>query len=108
MSCENCNSPRVTNIGVKFLATIKDQDCVAINISTASLKRLYFKAPDDTIKYFSANFESDGSDGKIYYITNSTGDLHVAGSWKIQAYVEIGTAKLYSNIETFMVEDNLL
>jgi len=108
MSCENCNSPRIGNIGVKFLVTIKDQDCSVIDISTASLKRLYFKAPDNTISYFSATFQTDGTDGEIYYITSNSSDLNIAGVWQIQAYVEIGTAKLFSNIGKFNVEENLI
>lgn len=108
MSCENiCNHPRVNNIGVKFLATIKDQDCEIVDVSTALVKKIYFKNSEDTVLEKNASFETDGTDGKIYYISQD-GDLSVAGRWKMQGYVEIGTAKLFSSIAEFEVEENLV
>lgn len=108
MSCENvCNHPRVNNIGVKFLVTIKDQDCEIIDVSTATIKKIYLKNPEDTVLEKTAFFETDGTDGKIYY-TTVDGDLDMAGRWKIQGYVEIDDAKLFSTIAEFEVEENLI
>lgn len=107
MACSDiCNNPRVGNIGVKFLVTIKDQDCNVVDISTATVKKIYFEDSERNVTSYNASLETDGTDGKMYYLTD-TGDLSVSGQWRIQGYVEIDSSKLYSTIEEFVVEDNL-
>ncbi|NLB81929.1 MAG: hypothetical protein GX800_10065, partial [Clostridiaceae bacterium] len=53
-----------------------------------------------------AEFDSDGTDGKLKY-TTIAGDIDTVGRWQVQAYVEIGAAKYYSTKCTFVVQSNL-
>jgi len=95
-------------VGSKILVTIKDTSNAVVDVSTASVKRIRYRKPDGTEDFFAANFESDGSDGQINYITASTDDLDQVGEWEIQGYVELsGGAIIPTSIGQFFVRDNL-
>lgn len=93
------------DVGTKFLATIMDDD-VAVDISTATVKKLRFKGPNGSTKEYDATFETDGTDGKIYYVT-VTDDLDEIGIWEWQAYIEMGGGEWNSSKDTFDVKANL-
>ena len=103
------NEIHLSDIGTKFLITIKDADAV-VDISgtgaTAANKRIIFKKPSGTTVDQAASFDSDGVDGKLYYTTVS-GDLDEDGIWKIQAKVIITGQTFHSDIHTFKVHRNL-
>lgn len=94
------------DIGTTFVLTIVDTAGAAINVSTASIKKIYFVDPNGGKLAKTAAFTTDGSDGKIQYVGVS-GDIDVVGSWRMQGYVEMGTSKYYSEVTTFDVHDNL-
>ena len=60
------NEIQQNDIGTKFLVTIKDGDS-AVDISGASTKQIIIKKPSGETLTNSASFNSDGTDGKIYY-----------------------------------------
>jgi hypothetical protein len=93
------------DIGTKFLLTVKDGTS-AVDISSATTKQIIFEKPDGTTLTKDATFDSDGSDGKIYYESIS-GDLDTAGTWTIQAKVILPTGTWKSNKETFAVHSNI-
>ena len=103
------NEIRINDIGTKFLITIKDNESV-VDISgtgsDAENKRIIFKKPSDSQLDKPASFNSDGTDGKLYYTTES-GDLDEDGIWKLQAKVIIGSQTFHSDIHTFKVHRNL-
>lgn len=90
------------DIGTKFLVTINEDD-LPVDISTASVKKIITKDPDGTIVEHDAAFETDGSDGKIYWITTLITDLAVTGEWEIEARIEMGGGTWSSSIDTFQV-----
>jgi hypothetical protein len=65
-----------------------------------------FSKPDGAVVEKTAVFSTDGSDGKIRYITVD-GDLDAIGKWKIQARVVMPTGSWSSNLSSFKVYGNL-
>lgn len=84
MSCEIENL-QLGAIGVVIVVTV-EEDGVAVNLSGVSAKSLVFRKPDRTSVTKTADFFTDGTDGKLKYVTES-GFLDVAGEWRIQADV---------------------
>lgn len=94
-------------IGISARFTIKDEETKAvINLSSATVMKIIFKSPAGVRTEKVASFVTNGTDGKIEYITQS-GDLNETGVWKIQAYVEYGGIKAFSTIVNFKVIGNL-
>lgn len=100
----------VGDIGTVFRITLKDKQCdgtmVILDVSAASKLDIIFRAPNGIKKTKSANFTTDGSDGKIEYISLD-GDIDSAGEWKIQVYLELPSGKWSSDIGSFYVYENL-
>jgi len=97
----------VGDVGTIIRLTVTEQDKVTpIDVSTATTKTFYFRKPDGTKINKTAVFNTDGVDGKLKYVTVE-GDIDMARTWQVQAYVEIGAAKYYSAKTTFTVQSNL-
>lgn len=96
----------VADIGTQFIVTIKDEDSAVVNISSATTKQLTFSRPNGTSLVVSGTLVTDGTDGKMKYTTVS-GDLSVAGIYRLQGYVVISGLQLYSDIVSFKVFSNL-
>jgi len=95
-------------IGSKIRLTIKDTSNAVVNVSTATVKQIRYRKPDGTEDAFTANFETDGSDGMINYVTATVNDLDQVGEWEMQGYIELsGGAKIPTSIGQFFVRDNL-
>lgn len=90
-----------------WIATIKDQDGEIVDVSGASVKKLTFKKPDGTTSIETADFTTDGTDGKIQY-TMLAGEVSVAGQWTWQGYVVLSGAEFYSETGYEPVEDYLV
>lgn len=103
MACEI----HLNDAGTIFSITMKDCTDV-IDVSGAITKQLVFKkpAPDNTVIPKTAYFINTGVDGKIAYKTLDT-DLDKAGTWELQAVVQLSTGKWSSDIVTFKVHENL-
>lgn len=95
----------VGNIGTMFKCTILSSN-LPVNISSATTKLIIFLKPDGTRVEKAGTFFTDGTDGILTYTTVS-GDLSVAGVWRIQGYVEIGSSVFYSNVQSFTVYGNI-
>jgi hypothetical protein len=93
------------DIGTVFKVLIKDGSSV-VDVSTASTKELIFLKPDCTKVTQTASFFTDGSDGYIQY-TSVSGDIDLAGVWKLQAHLVIGGLDVKSDISPFRVYPNL-
>ena len=97
----------VGDVGTVIRLTVTEKDgTTPINVSTATDKTFYFRKPDGTKFNRPAEFNTDGADGKLKY-TTVDGDIDMARTWQVQAYVEIGAAKYYSAKTTFTVQSNL-
>jgi hypothetical protein len=105
MACES--QIHVGDKNVDFVVTIME-DCVAINISTATSKVIYLTKPSGEVLTKTASFVTTGADGLIHYATID-GDLDESGVWKIQARIELGSGSSYGTpIKNFKVHCNLV
>lgn len=93
------------DIGTKLLITVKDGSS-PVDISTASSLSIIIKRPDGTKLHRSGTLETDGTDGKMYYIVVA-GDLNAAGLYKIQAHVVLQAGSHYSSTAGFKVHCNI-
>jgi hypothetical protein len=102
-----CNNDDIHQNDIGTLFTITIVDCsIPVNISGANVKNIKFTKPSGILVTKNANFLTDGSDGILTY-TTVNGDLDEIGNWKLQAYLELGSNKYNSSIETFRVNRNL-
>lgn len=97
---------RYNQIGLLIETTIKDQDKVVIDLSSATSKKLILESPKGIRKENDASYVTDGSDGKFKYVTQSN-DLNELGVWELQ-FVIIKDSNTYSSsLGSFEVKRNL-
>lgn len=95
------------DVGTAFKITVKDEDDVVIDISSATLKQIWFQKADGSVSTKTATLVTDGTDGQMQYITVDD-DLDQTGKWKIQGYIEIGSSrKVHTDVSEFKVWANL-
>lgn len=99
------------DIGTVFEVTVVEMDpitClpVAVDISSATLRQLTFQTPSLSAVTKSAVFTTDGSDGKMQYVSVAD-DLDQIGDWKLQGYIDMPLWRGYTSIGEFEVEPNL-
>lgn len=99
------NEIHQNDIGTAFTITIQD-GTTAVDISTATTKKIVFKKPSGTKLTYDTAFVSDGTDGKIKYNVVA-GDLDEVGTYKLQSYVVISDGTFYTDITSFKVYRNL-
>lgn len=93
-------------VGATLRATIRE-DGSAVDLSAATVKQLKLRKPSGTVVTKTADFTTDGSDGKIEYTTED-GDLDTAGDWQLQPYLELpGWQGHTRNKVGFRVKGNL-
>ena len=95
-----------SDIGTTFQVTVKDEDSNVVDVSGATTKQIIFEKPDGTNLEKDASLVTDGTDGKIKYVTLS-GDLSEAGCWRMQGYVVLATGTWKTDIHEFIVHENL-
>jgi len=95
----------VNDIGTQIILTVLE-DGAAYDISSATTLQIIIKKPDTTTLTKTASFFTDGTDGKMVYISVS-GDFDVPGYYKIQGKVIIGGSTFYTTTSTFKVYCNL-
>lgn len=84
-------------VGMSGVKLIVD---TGINLNGASKVALKVKKPDGT----EVEWIGTASGTKIEYVLQD-GDLDQTGAYKIQAYVEFGTSKMYGDTEGIYVYD---
>lgn len=99
------NEIHTNDIGSKLLITVYD-DGQVVDISDAAMLTIYIRKPDNTLLEKVASLETDGTDGKMYYLTEG-GDLDTPGNYKIQGRVIITGGTYYTSTGTFKVHCNL-
>lgn len=96
----------IGDVGTLMRVTIYDQDNAAIDLSGVIVKKILLRKPNGQVVEKTALFNTNGTDGKLKY-TTLTGDIDVAGAWKLQGYIEGTTTKWHSDIVEFTVDGNL-
>lgn len=98
----------VGNVGVAFQTTFVDENGTAIDISGASTKQIIASHPDRvTNVYWPGSFITNGVDGGLQYVTNSSGDLPIGGDWRFQGFAIVGTNKWTTDITTVTIYSNV-
>jgi hypothetical protein len=92
--------------GTKLRATVVDQDSVVVNLASSTVKQYIIRKPSGTEVTLDLSFVTDGSDGKVEYVTTSS-TLDEAGFYKLQGYIEIGSNNWHTDTITFRVHPNL-
>jgi len=93
------------DVGVIITVTITEAGS-AKNISTASVKKIWFRDPNGDEVEKTAEFVTDGSDGKVKYTTIAD-DLDTAGEWEFQAKITTPAATFGTSRGTFEVGENI-
>lgn len=96
----------VGDIGTKIGVIIKEDDAI-VDISAATTKEIFLEKPDKTKVTKTAQFETDGTDGKIYFLTLVDSDLDQAGNWKRQGHIITPTGEWRSSVIEFEVNENI-
>ena len=94
---------RKDDIGTKFTVTTVEDD-VAKDGSLATTQELIFTKPDGTEVTQTSVFVTDGSDGKIRYVSVAD-DLDQVGRWRLRGHVILPTGDFRSIKGVFFCED---
>ena len=105
MACEQ--KIRVGDVSTILEIELLENCVAALPTSGATLKQIIIQRPDNTTFTRVAIFTSDGTDGKIYILTEA-GDLTMSGTYYIQAYIELPAWQGHSDIGDFVVYGNLV
>ncbi len=96
----------VNDVGTTFTITITENGS-PMDISSATTKEFHFDKPNANGMFTkAASFATDGTDGKIKYVSESE-VLDMPGEWKIQAHVVMPNGEWRTNIDTFRVYENI-
>jgi len=95
----------VDDIGTIF-EVIVEADGLPIDISAATTKEFCFKLPDGVLKTRAASFVTDGTDGKLQYLSVA-GDLSIAGTYTLQTHVITPGEEFHTAVDTFVVLSNI-
>ena len=71
------------------------------DLSSATVKKIYFKKPDGTLGNWSASVVDTT---KLRYTTEA-GDLNMAGTWQFQIYVELPSWQGRGETESYQIYD---
>lgn len=88
------------NYGHTHTITLVDEDDAALDISGATTKQIVFKDPSGNETSVTAEYVTDGTDGKITYTVTSADEIDdEAGVWTKWALV-ISTSAVYRYAST--------
>jgi len=94
------------DVGTVLEATLKD-DGVPVDVSTATTQEFVITRPDKSRIQRTTTFVTDGTDGKIQYVTVST-DLTPTGPYRLQAHIVLAAGDEFrTDILGFKVYPNL-
>lgn len=102
MSCNVKNG----DVGTVFELTVTDCENVAVDISGAVSLAISLKSPAGVVTEKTPTLTTDGTDGKMQYVT-VLDDIDEVGKWQIQGAVELSTGKWSTSIGQFYVDNNL-
>jgi len=96
----------IGDTGTVFTITIKDENDEIVNVGPATTRQIIFRKPSGEVLTKTGSLVTDGTDGKIKYITEED-DLDEQGIWKVDAYIVISSTKFHSDTAEFNVFPNL-
>lgn len=96
----------VGDIGTALELTVVDKG-VVVDLSDATTLEIILASPCGTVTTFEAELSTDGTDGKLRYVTESADDLDEAGTWQRQGHVITPDGEWHTSIAKFTVGANL-
>jgi hypothetical protein len=96
----------VGDVGLILKPTVKDETDTIVSIATATVLTIKLEDPFGVVTSKTASLFTDGTDGILKYATLAA-DLHTAGRWVAQGYVEMTGRKFHTAQKVFTVEGNL-
>lgn len=98
----------VADVGTAFRTTMLDEAGAVIDVAAANLLKMWFEKPDKSTVEYTAAKVTDGTDGRIQYVTASASDLDQPGGWKAQGVVGFPDGRLHhGDVHKFKVHANL-
>lgn len=95
----------LNDVGTSFEITLQDDETI-VDVSNASVMEIIFKKPSGTVSVKPATHLTDGTDGVIRYISE-VDFLNELDEWEIQARVTLPTGNWSTDIQNFVVYENL-
>ncbi len=96
------------DVGSPVGLTVKRADGnVESDLGSASTMEIVFVPPSGTAKTETAVLVSDGTDGKMEYITEA-GFLDEVGTWHYHGHIVIGSGDWLTNVKTLDVMPNAI
>jgi hypothetical protein len=95
------------DIGTAIESRFLDTDGNTLNVSLATAKEIRLKRPDGVEIIKTAIFATDGTDGKIRYLTVD-GDLTILGLWSYQGRVVLSDGSEWAGERGHFVVDPLI
>lgn len=95
----------IGDAGTALTVQVLDSGSV-MDISGATLLEIRLRKSDGTVIVKPAVFSTDGTDGKMEYVTTDD-DLTTSGLYQIQGYIEIGESNWSTEINKFRVYPNI-
>jgi hypothetical protein len=92
---------RLNDVGTAVQATVLDCG-QPLDVSAATVKQIRWKKPSGAYEVRTATFVTDGTDGRIRYVTIA-GDLDELGAWEYQAYLELAGRQFHTSLLAFTV-----
>jgi len=96
----------VGDVGTAFRFVVKDEQGAVMDLSAASVLKIFFDKPSSAVLEKTATLVTDGTDGQIQYVTRA-GDLSEPGTWKYQGYIVVPSGVWWTDIHKFKVYANL-
>lgn len=97
----------VDDIGTRLKITVLDGGS-GVDISSATLRQIDFKKPDDSTLTRTASIFGDGSaNSGVMYYDSIAGDFDQAGNYKLQGKVSLPSGTYKTDIYTFKVHCNI-
>lgn len=82
------------DFGIAIDLQVINQDCVAVDLTSATLVEMEFTLPDGTTSLKTATIVGVPTEGKIRYVVES-GFLSQIGTWSVRGKVTEGASKVY-------------
>lgn len=97
---------QLDDLGTKLDIVVEDADGTVHDISAATVLKMKFRTPVNTVFERTAVLATDGLDGKLRYV-GVAGDWAFPGPWTVQPYVEWSpTETFHGRPKTFDVGGN--
>lgn len=98
----------IGDIGAIFELEIQEDGATIPIDSYTTAKEIIFLKPDGTTKVVNAAvFTTDGTDGKMRYVTTAAGELDQEGNWQMQGRLEKAGENFKTEVVVFPVTANL-